>query len=86
MGAIDAGTGLKSRAAQVYEMELPFTKEGEWMLRCACTDLAGNTAAPIAEAPFVLDFTGPRLCFDKRTVQEGGAYAELYNSQFEEVG
>ena len=76
VGAIDAGTGLKSRAAQVYEMELPFTKEGEWMLRCACTDLAGNTAAPIAEAPFVLDFTGPRLYFDKRMVQEGGAYAE----------
>ena len=74
VGAI--GAGLKSRAAQVYEMELPFTKEGEWMLRCACTDLAGNTAAPIAEAPFVLDFTGPRLYFDKRTVQEGGAYAE----------
>ena len=46
------------------------------MLRCACTDLAGNTAAPVTEDPFVLDFTAPRLYFDRGTVQEGNAYAE----------
>ena len=70
------GTVQSFRSAQVYEMELPFTKEGEWMLRCACTDLAGNTAAPVTEDPFVLDFTAPRLYFDRGTVQEGNAYAE----------
>ena len=64
-----------ARAGQVYEMELPFAKEGRWMLSCTCTDLAGNTAVPVAEPLFVLDFTAPRLYFDRGTVQEAGAYA-----------
>ena len=68
-----AGTAL---AAVVYEMELPYTGEGEWALQCTCMDLAGNTAVPVSEAPFVLDWTAPRLCFDKGTVREAAAYAD----------
>ena len=71
-----AGDDRYSTEETVYEMNLPFTEEGEWMLSCACTDLAGNTAVPVSEPSFVLDFTGPRLFFDRETVQEKGDYGD----------
>ena len=58
----------------VYEAEIPFTEEGEWLLYCACTDLAGNSAVPFSEEPFVIDCTAPKLYFDRDTVLEMGAY------------
>ena len=58
----------------VYEAEVPFTEEGEWSLRCACMDLAGNAAASVYEGPFIIDMTGPRLHFDVESVREMGAY------------
>ena len=58
----------------VYEAEVPFTEEGEWSLRCACMDLAGNIAVPVYEEPFIIDMTAPRLYFDPDTVREMGAY------------
>ena len=58
----------------VYEAEIPFTEEGEWALGCLCMDLAGNTAIPLFEDPFIIDMTAPGLYFDGSTVQEMGAY------------
>ena len=58
----------------VYEAEIPFTEEGEWALNCLCMDLAGNTAVPLFEEPFIIDRTAPKLYFDGSTVQEMGAY------------
>lgn len=58
----------------VYEAQVPFTEKGEWSLHCACMDLAGNTAVPVYEDPFVIDMTAPRLCFDRDSVREMGAY------------
>lgn len=58
----------------VYEAEIPFTEEGEWALGCLCMDLAGNTAIPVFDDPFIIDLTAPRLYFDGSTVQEMGAY------------
>ena len=58
----------------VYEAEVPFTEEGEWSLRCACMDLAGNIAVPVYEEPFIIDMTAPRLYFDPDSVREMGAY------------
>ena len=61
-------------AIPVYEAEIPFTEEGEWALNCLCMDLAGNTAVPLFEEPFIIDRTAPKLYFDGSTVQEMGAY------------
>ena len=58
----------------VYEAEIPFTEDGEWALLCLCMDLAGNTAVPLIEEPFIIDRTAPKLYFDRSTVQEMGAY------------
>lgn len=58
----------------VYEAEIPFTEEGEWALGCLCMDLAGNTAVPLFEEPFIIDRTAPKLYFDGSTVREMGAY------------
>ena len=58
----------------VYEAEIPFTEEGEWALGCLCMDLAGNSAAPLFEDAFIIDWTAPKLYFDRSTVQEMGAY------------
>lgn len=58
----------------VYEAQVPFTEEGKWSLHCACMDLAGNTAVPVYEDPFVIDMTPPRLWFDRGSVREMGAY------------
>ena len=68
---------LAPQAVPVFEAELPFTEEGEWFLRCACTDLAGNAAVPVAEGPFVIDMTPPRVYFDPASVREMGAYGGL---------
>ena len=80
-GVLPSGDGSISTSETVYEMDLPFTEEGEWMLSCACTDLAGNTAVPVSEPAFVLDWTGPRLYFDGETVQENGAYADTLSPE-----
>ena len=61
-------------AAYVYEAEVPFTEEGEWSVRCACTDLAGNTAVPVQEDAFIIDMTAPGLYFDPDSVREMGSY------------
>ena len=58
----------------VYEAEIPFTQDGEWALLCLCMDLAGNTAVPLIEEPFIIDRTAPKLYFDRSSVQEMGAY------------
>ena len=58
----------------VYEAEIPFTEDGEWSLSCLSMDLAGNTAVPLIEEAFIIDRTAPKLYFDRRTVQEMGAY------------
>ena len=61
-------------SVSVYEAEVPFDGEGEWSLRCACMDLAGNAAVPVYEEPFIIDMTAPRLYFDADSVREMGAY------------
>ena len=66
--------GRTTSPVYVYEAQIPFTEEGEWSLHCACMDLAGNTAVPVYEYPFVIDMTAPRLCFDRDSVREMGAY------------
>ena len=66
--------GRTAGPVYVYEAQVPFTEEGEWSLHCACMDLAGNTAVPVYEDPFVIDMTAPRLCFDRDSVREMGAY------------
>ena len=58
----------------VYEAEIPFSREGEWDLKCLCMDLAGNWAVPVLEDSFIIDRTAPRLYFDPDTVLEMGAY------------
>ena len=59
-----------------YEMTVPFDKDGTWQLCCRCTDLAGNTAAPVTEPAFVIDTQAPRIYWDPVRVKEMGAYRE----------
>ena len=59
-----------------YEMTVPFTEDGTWQLRCMCTDLAGNTAAPVTEPAFVIDTQAPWIVWDPGRVKEMGAYKE----------
>lgn len=59
-----------------YEMTVPFDEDGMWQLRCMCTDLAGNAAAPVTEPGFVIDTQAPRLYWDRVRVKEMGAYRD----------
>ena len=73
---LPASGAFRKEAEAVYETEVLYDEDGRWDLRCSCTDLAGNTAVPVSGEAFVIDRTPPRICFDRESVEEMGAYGE----------